>query len=510
MFIKAHDKAALIWEGEEITYRELLRSIDYYSSLLGDKIIDKVAIFSENCPQWIYSYYAAWKVEAASVPIDHLASADEVSYIINDCKPEAIFCSGKNYEILIEALKNVTYKPKVICFNEIPEKAYELVNGDLEKLPEFERNKVATIIYTSGTTGSPKGVMLTFANLYSVIDSLIRDKLFTPKRKVMVLLPLHHIWPLQGSVLSPLYAGGTLIFCPSISGSHIIDTLKEYKVSAIIGVPKLYEVILKGILKKINANLLAKILYKISKKILNINVGKILFKKVHKGLGGKLEFLGCGGAALDPEIIKGFIALGFEMIEGYGMTESAPLISYNRHNKTKIGSVGKVAHNTIIKIVDEEILVSGLNVMYGYYNRPEETNKILQDGWLYTGDKGIVDKKGYLYITGRIKDIIILPNGKNINPEEIEIKLKKMNEDILEIGIYENHSKLNGIVYLDPESEKDIEKMKMEMKKTLDNYNKSVSGDKKVLKIKFSTEDLPKTRIGKIRRFLLKDFANDF
>lgn len=421
MFIKNSDNVALIWKDETYSFTDILRHAHFYSTLFDQKT-KKIAIFSENRPEWVFAFYAGWKNDAIVVPIDFLASAEEVAFIINDCQPEQIFYSQKTKAVLDDALKSVEHKYAAHCFED---QRYDSNDFSSDEIDADDITKTAVIIYTSGTTGSPKGVMLSFDSLLANIEAVSEViPIYTDFRTVLALLPFHHIFPLVGSMIAPLKVGGKIAFSPSINSEDIIATLQKNAVNITIGVPRLYAAIHKGIMDKIDAHFITRALFKTAKFINSRAFSRTLFKTVHQKFGGHIEYMVSGGAKLDEDVARGFKALGFEMLEGFGMTEAAPMITFTRPGKWKIGSAGQAMPNLEVEIRDGEIVARGRNIMQGYYNRPAETAEVLKDGWLHTGDLGTIDKKGYLRITGRKKEIIVLSSGKKFNPEESEKKAK--------------------------------------------------------------------------------------
>ena len=509
MIFNAEEKTAVSCGENKISYNALKRHIAIYSDLIDSETTNRIAIFSENQVGWIYSFYAGWYNNATVIPIDFMSSEDEVAYILKDCFPEVIFTSTKNKSLLKASIKKAGITTKILVIeecNKIP------VNETIEtKELKFSEQDTAAIIYTSGTTGSPKGVMLSYINLMSNVEAVSkRIHIYTENSVTMMLLPLHHIFPLLGTMIAPLLVGGTIAVSPSMTSEDIIKTLQDNKVSIIIGVPRLYALIRKGIRSKIDSSLVAKTLFSLAEKANSQAFSKLLFKSVHQRFGGAVKFMVCGGAALDPVVGGDFKTLGFEVLEGFGMTEAAPMVTFTRPGRVRIGSPGEVLPVAEIAIRDGEIAIKGPNVMQGYFNRPKETAEVLKDGWLYTGDLGRLDKDGYLYITGRKKEIIVLSNGKNINPSEIEAKIENKVAFISEIGVYSDRDQLKAIVVpnkadmhgLTPEQIE--EKIKWEV---IDVYNKSVSPYKKLMHFVVTNEELPRTRLGKIRRFQLAKFS---
>ena len=503
MFLKDYNKPAMILKDQVVSYKELIRNVNSYSNLLSSDNLSKVAIFSENRFEWTYAFYSTWKKDAIAVPIDYLSSAEDVAFILNDCKPEIMFYSNTTKDVCEKATEQLNHKILKINLDEID---IDKNNEDLS-FPDSDPNKTAVIIYTSGTTGLPKGVMLSYDNLLVNIEAVTTDvNIYTINDNVMVLLPLHHIFPLMGTLIIPLGVGGTIVFSPSMASEDLMATLKNGKISIIIGVPRLYNLIRKGIKDKINKSGIAKLLFKIAKKKNSLSFSKKLFGSVQRKFGGHIRYMVSGGAALEKEVAKDFLVLGFEVLEGFGMTECAPMITFTRPGKVFPGSAGQPLKTNEIKVVDGEIVNRGRNVMQGYYNRPKETAAILKNGWLYTGDLGYLDEEKRIFITGRKKEIIVLSNGKNINPEEIENKIISMSEIIAEIGVFEKADMLHAIIYPDFAMAKElgIEDVEENIKwQVIDKYNQIVTPYKKVMKFSLISEPLPRTRLLKLKRFLL-------
>lgn len=506
MFIKPGKSTAIAYKEQQINYDQLLQQITSFSDFFKNKKVDKAAIFSANRPEWAYAFYAAWMSEAIAVPVDHMATAEEVAFILNDCRAGIIFITNDTLPVFEKAGKLLEYEIEIINLDKInvPESQAVPAGVDIQDM-----NKTAVIIYTSGTTGSPKGVMLSFKNLQANINAVANEyKIYNKDRNVMALLPLHHIFPLMGTLIAPLFVGAKIAFAPSLQPEDIIDTLQTNEIAIIIGVPRLYAAIYTGIMNKINAKSVIRLIYKLASKIDSRSFSVKIFKTVHQRFGGKVEFMVSGGAKLDEDVARGFKTLGFEMLEGFGMTEAAPMITFTRPGHWKIGSAGQPMTGVEVQIKDGEIIARGDNIMQGYYKRPEETAAVLKDGWLHTGDLGYLDKNSFLHITGRKKEIIVLSNGKNINPEEIEKKLAAMSPYVAEVGVYQQNDKLQAAIF--PDFRKLQEKGVVNMEETfrwdlIDQYNKGASPYKRISKFHLLKEELPKTRLGKIQRFRLPE-----
>ncbi len=507
--IKLEDKTAFIAEGENISYKALLKTISSFTEYVSIAPGDRVVIYSENRMEWIYAFYAIWLRGGIPVPIDFMAAQDDVSFILKDCEPKVIFVSDALKGTIKNSLESAKLKTEVKVFEELKS---GIKSRAIEGKLEPKDDQTAVIIYTSGTTGSPKGVMLSFENLLINIRNVTEDaKIITGEACIMMLLPLHHIFPLMGTLIMPLYVGATIAVCPSMKPDDIMATLNDNKVSIIISVPRFYATIRKGILDKINKKLVAKLLFKLAKSLKSLKFSRFVFGTVQKKFGGNIKYMVAGGAALGKEIGDDYYALGFEILEGYGMTEAAPMIAFTRPGKYFPGSTGQAIADMEVKIEDGEIIASGKNIMQGYYNRPEETKDIVRDGWLYTGDLGYIDKNGAIYITGRKKEIIVLSSGKNINPVEIEQKLEKMSAYVKEAGVFLNHNILQALIV------PDLAKMKTDgienydefvRWEIIDKFNETASPYKKLMKFTITPEELPKTRLSKLQRFKFQEIAD--
>lgn len=498
------DKKYIIAHDRDITGREMLSYIQQYSLLINGPDIKKVGIYAENRVEWIYAFYAALQRNRIAVPIDYMASADDVAYIIDDCRPEILFISAAMEEAYLKAEQKNAFKPMIVRFEDHPP-----VVGQPEStwIGPDDNETTAVIIYTSGTTGSPKGVMLSYTNIIQNMSAVIDAKIFHSKSQTLVLLPLHHVFPLVGSLMLPLYAGGSMVISPSMQATDLMKTLADNKVSVMMGVPRLYELMYRGLMAKINKSFVAKTFLKLVYLTKSRKLGKILFKKIHNGLGGHLEYMIAGGAALNKDIGKFFFAIGFDILEGFGMTEAAPMITFPRPGKIKIGSTGQPLPGLKVEIRDGEIVAKGPSIMKGYYNRPEETADVIKDGWLYTGDLGRIEKGGYLYITGRKKDIIVLSNGKNINPVELEMKLESSSPAIKEAGVFLHKEMLHAVIFPDYKylSDNNITDILPYFRESVVTpFNAGVGPYKQIMQFALVNTELPRTRLSKLQRFKLE------
>lgn len=504
-FVRDYNKTAIIYDGSRVSYNEMVRRVKGYSEIVEIQEGDKVAIYMENRPELIYSFLGVWDKKGTNVCLDSSFSGEELQYYLKDSTPKYIFTSEKNKENVNIALTALDMSIPVIV---VDEQKPEYAGTDLvTRTPDPDQ--LALILYTSGTTGEPKGVMLTFDNILVNIEGLDAYKMYHESDVVLALLPMHHIFSLIGAGIVPFYKGATIVFLKELSAQAMVDAFKEHKVTFMLGVPRLWEALHKKIMDKINASPVTATIFKLMAKLQNKELSKKIFKKVHEGFGGNVRFFVSGGSKLNPQVSQDFLTLGIDVCEGYGLTETAPMITFTPINQVVPGSAGKVIPGVEIKFLDDgEILARGRNLMRGYYNKPEATAEVIDsEGWFHTGDLG--EMRGeYLFVTGRKKEMIVLSNGKNINPIDIEMWMLANSDLIQEIAITEHNSLLTAVIF--PNFQKMQEEGVTNITETLkwgviDKYNHSAPSYKKILDVKVVREELPKTRIGKIKRFMLKD-----
>ena len=504
--IKESTGIAIISGERNITFPELLQRIALYGRKAPMKAGERTLIFSENREGWIYAFYSVWANHGIAVPVDASSTVSDVSYIINDCNPVSVWTSREKMEVVKEAVKETG---KALDIHLIDD--YETAETDGAKAEiTYKEEDTALIIYTSGTTGSPKGVMLSFQNILVNVRAVSEEvPIFTPERRTLILLPLHHVLPLVGTVVMPLYVGGGVAICPSMSGPDIMDTMQRGKIAIMIGVPRLWQTLYGGIKKKIDASALTRGLFSLCARVNSVAFSRFIFKAVHKKMGGHIKYMVSGGAALEREIALGLQTLGLELLEGYGMTEAAPMIAFTRPGDLVPNCVGKPLPVMECKIMNGEVCAKGPNVMQGYYNRPHETASVIdKDGFLHTGDLGYLDGHGRLYLTGRSKEIIVLSNGKNVQPSEIEYKLEKYTERVKETAVVQDGDMLRAIIVPQEEWARNLTDEEVEetlKREVLEPYNLTVTNYKKLMSLFVYRGELPRTRLEKLQRYKLKD-----
>ena len=514
MFLNRGDRLALVdFNDKKINYTELVNNVKYFSeNVVTAEKDDFGLILMENRPEWIYTYFALWDRKAVPIALDSTSNGKEILYVLEDSEPKFIICSDETEKNVKEAV-SLYDKGQVTIINvdghSIDEDKMEIIKkGDFE-LENPEGDSIATMLYTSGTTGFPKGVMLTFNNLSSELEGLEKKNLLEPSDQILALLPFHHVLPLTATVLIILKYQASIVFVKKIASKEILEALDKNNVTALVGVPRVFKLFYDGIKQQIDSKFITRAIYKLMTKIKSFKIRRKVFAKVHEKFGGELTFIVSGGAKLDPEIGEFYETLGIYVQEGYGLTETSPVIAVNTRKERKIGTVGKKLDNIEAKIVDEELWVKGPIVMKGYYNKPEKTAEVItEDGWFKTGDLASIDDEGYITIRGRRNSMIVLSNGKNIDPEKLENKvIEKSKKLIKELGVFGYNDKLVAIIVPDLlECRKQgITNIKAYIKNIVEDYNLTVHNYEKILDYKLYEEELPKTRVGKLRRFMLPE-----
>ena len=450
---------------ENITYKMLLGHIN----ALGTKLYNmglknkRIAILGRNRYEWALGHLTSLLGGIISVPLDKDLQVDELENSLIRSKADAIYFDEKYIE-KIEEIKsrNTTNVKKYICMSKMAgyDDIYSLKEEGQKLLEEgnkeyisakIDENAMNILLFTSGTTSKSKAVMLSQKNIASNIYAMQRVEDIRSTDSNLAFLPMHHIF--GSTCLIMMLACGVRTSFPD-GLRYVAQNLKEYEVSVFVGVPLLVEAIYNKVVKEIDKQGKTKLIknaIRVSNFLLkfHIDIRRKLFKQIIDQLGGKMRFVISGGAPLDPRIQKGFIDLGIDMVQGYGLTETSPVIAAENMYKSRTGSIGIPMENVTIEIVNKddngigELRAKGPNVMLGYYENEEETKNVLKDGWFYTGDLGYIDKDGFIFITGRQKNMIVLKNGKKIFPEEIETLVNRIDlvEECMVFGMPDEKDK---------------------------------------------------------------------
>lgn len=517
-----------IWK--TITYNELLTNTKAIASYLinsGIKKGDRIAIISENRPEWCMAYLAISLPGGIAVPIDVQLHTEAIKNLLSDSEAKVVFHSSKTEENVRKAVNGLV---TLINFDS-PEFMDIYKTSEIKNYPEVSEEDIASIIYTSGTTGIPKGVELTHKNFCSDAEAIIKAEVVTHNDNVLSILPLHHTYPFMCTFIVPVLLGVSITYPPTLKGPELIATIKDKGVSILVGVPQLLELIRNSIVNKIRQMpgplpwMMMGILRLcgILRRKTGVNAGNLIFRSVHRALGKRFRFFASGGAKLDLGVMKDLEALGFTVIEGYGLTETSPVVTFNPVKKRKLGSAGKPLPSVEIKIMDPvkhealsvkeegEIAIRGPMVMKGYYRNPEATEQVMKEGFLRSGDLGYIDEDGYLFITGRSKEVIVLSSGKNVYPEDVEREYMKIPliKEICVLGIEEKGivESLHAVIVPNLEYAKkaQIGNIQEALRWEINNVSLHMP---KYMRIKGYTlypNPLPRTPLGKLRRFMIKD-----
>lgn len=403
---------------EDISWEEFGRAvwgIAYRLMSLGVKPGDRIAILSENRPEWAYADLGIQTCGAITVPIYATNTANQVSQILLDCKARILFASGEEQLAKIDSVRgSLGFLEKVVVFDKLDEfmKLFNRVTP-LQGHPEsavasIEEDDIATIIYTSGTTGEPKGAMITHKNFLSNCKACSEVLPLSEKDVYLSFLPLSHVFERMAGLYLMVSKGVTIAYAENLEA--VPQNILEVRPTIMCGVPRFYEKIYNKINEKLPHSPFFKRL-----------LLPLIKKSIKKKLGGNLRFFVSGGAPLSKEIAEFFFSFGILILEGYGLTETSPVIAVNSPEKFKFGSVGLPISGVEVKIApDGEILTKGPHIMKGYYNRVDWTDEVIKEGWFYTGDIGYIDKDGFLFITDRKKELIVTSGGKNVAPQKIE------------------------------------------------------------------------------------------
>ena len=534
-----------------VNYDEYLPFLQKMTLAMGELGVkdQKVIVMGETSVQWITTYAATVAAGGVIVPLDPGILEDEMVNFINLAEAKIVVYSKsferffqergnelKTVEMFVQTDKSSftlttedAYEAgRYTTFNNIlalGEYLYSTLGEEGFVLPEQDVKKMSVLLFTSGTTGTSKGVMLSQRNICAVMEGIEPTlNVLTKDDSVLSVLPIHHTYEMSAGILAPMLYGCTINICDGIK--YVAKNMKQFQPTIMTLVPLFVATLYKTIMKSVQKQGKEKTLkrgVKISNLLMKFHVDlrKRLFAQVLDALGGRLKYFIVGGAALNPELVDNFKNLGVHISQGYGITECAPLISVISLNDYNPASCGKAMPGIQVMIDKEhpddltgEIVVKGENVMLGYYNAPELTEEVISNGWFRTGDYGYVDKKGYIYITGRKKNIIIASNGKNVFPEEIEEYIGEIPfvEEVVVVGRDENRSgDVQIVAIVVPNQEEcaaagltDEEAIYNAVYAKVNEINKNLVAYKHVNKVEIRTEPFEKTAAKKIKRFLVK------
>ena len=522
-------------EIENITYAEFKRDIDGLGTeLINMGLKDKrIAIIGNNCYEWVVSYLAVMNGVGIVIPLDKGLPTEEIIMSLERSKADVIIYDEKHNED-INKVKQRNQKIKYYIsigkkeadsleFRNVVERGKEALDrGNKEYVnAEISNEEMSVILFTSGTTSKSKAVMLSHKNIAENVYSLnCREKIYDTDVS-LAFLPLHHTFGSTG-MLFFLSNGAANAFCDGLR--HIQKNMKEYKVSVFVGVPLLLEAMHKKILQEVERQgktKLINIMKKLTRALLKIGIDirRKVFKQIIDSLGGHIRFVVSGAAAIDKQVAQDFNDFGILTVQGYGLTETAPVLLAEDEKNIKYGSVGLPMENVEIKIDNPneegigEIIAKGPNVMLGYYEDEAATNEVLKNGWFHTGDLGYMDDDGFVFVTGRKKNVIVLKNGKNIYPEEIEALIGRIDgvKESFVFGVPANNadekeSKINAEIVYEKERMKEIlgtideDKIKEYLWENVKTINKTMPAYKYIREIIVTDQELIKTTTQKVKR----------
>jgi long-chain acyl-CoA synthetase len=514
---------------EQYTYADLhelaTRAAAFFASE-GVKLGDRVMLLSHNAPEWGMTYFGVLKAGATCVPLDPESMTGEVVNFARASGATGLVISaemGEQHPDLVERLQEEGLTTtRVWRFEEVfalPPQAVE--DERIALLPtRVQAQTVASLIFTSGTTGQPKGVMLSHKNFANMVSMLASVFDMTTRDGVLSVLPLHHTFEFSTGFLTPLSRGAQITYLPELTGEELARAIKNGHVTGMVGVPALWELLHRRIMNRLRergewVGGVADALIAANSWLRDntpLNLGQVVFRPIHTGLGGRIRYLISGGSALNEQVKKDFHGLGFTILEGYGSTEASPVLTVTRPaNKLNASSVGRAVPGVEVKIVEAddagigEVVARGANVMLGYYNNEDATRAVLVNRWLYTGDLGRLDDDGNLYLVGRSKDIIVDTNGKNVYPDEIE-ELYANSPYIKELSVVGLPDSLGEKVacMVVPDYDYDIALPRTEVRHKIEEHFKDVSSAlpffKRVKTLHFWDGDLPRTATRKVKR----------
>lgn len=511
-------------DSQDYTYGKFKKTcveLSHRLSRFGISAGDKVAILSQNMPNWTVAFFSIVPFGRVAVPILPDSSQNEVTNILKHSDTKVLFISPRLRDSLSqEAMDRLTLVIDIETFETIKKDDSAFTCEGWVKSPQPD--DLATIIYTSGTSGNAKGVMLSHRNLCQNIVAAYHAQKAGKKDRWLSILPMSHAYEMAFSMLYPLYVGGTVYYIQKPpTPSILMDVLKKIRPTIMCSVPLIIEKIYKAsIVPTIEKSRVLSWMKNHTPKLLYRLVGK----RLYQSFGGKLKFFGIGGSKLDSTVEAFLLKAKFPYAIGYGLTETAPLITNACVGKTVVGSIGVPAYNVQVRLQDVnpetgegEIVVKGDNVMLGYYKDPERTRKVLSDdGWLKTNDLATIDAKGRYYIKGRLSNMIVGASGENIYPEEIEQVINNV-EGVNESLVMERDGKLIALIKFDDSilnwnqagEDKFFESLQARKKAVLDYVNKHVGKQSKVNDVEVMKEPFEKTATQKIRRFKYKGVQGD-
>ncbi len=522
-------------KGEEhffINYTQYRDKINCLSNALVNDGAEnfRIAVLADNCYEYCITYISVVCSGSCIVPIDKELYHRDVEGILKVSESKYIFVDEAHIQNIPDSFRD---KLRIICFDRKEDKGDGIIPfadylesgrqyGELYRSVEQDVNKLCVLLFTSGTTGVSKGVMLCQRNFVFEIKAAMGVLKIYPEDCGISILPFHHTFESSIIIFFAPYCGAKVTFCDGFK--YVLRNMKDYNPSVFVAVPMVLEIVHKRIIREIKKKKHGELMFRVGKSLckvaskFHIDLKKVFFKEIQQTFGGNMRMIICGGAPIDPQIIKDFDAFGIQVVFGYGLTECAPLAIINHDRCRTTDSIGEPLPGVDAKIINKdengvgEICVRGGMVMLGYFNNPEETAKVMdEEGFFHTGDLGYMDGKGRYHVTGRCKNVIVTSNGKNIYPEELEylIDSEQFVASSMVYGKEDSSGELSvrAQVYPDFEaikeqygadfSQEEIEKL---MKSAVNNVNSGIPSFKRVMKVTVRDKDFVRTTAQKIKR----------
>ena len=526
---------------EGCTYAQLRRMAESVGHWIHENKFERgsrLAIVADNHPRWVAAYLGIIASGCTVVPLDTALHADQLATLLKDSGTSVLFCDAKHAASAREAVSDLHVRLVLMDPERMSDRTmkdswstnlptiFESGPGNFQPVPSAA-NDIASLLYTSGTTADPKGVMLTHANFLGEVEAVFNWVDLGPSDALLGVLPMFHVLAQMANLLLPLVKGSRVVYLETLNTTELLRALRERNITAFAVVPQFFYLIHQRIFEEIRKRgiltrriFAALVILNRNLRKIGINAGRLFFGKIHETLGQKMRYLVTGGSRFDPNIATDFHDLGIDVLQAYGLTETTAAVFANSPGDNVIGSVGKALKGVEAKIVDQqppedggpsagEIALRGPVVMKGYWNRPDATAAVLRDGWLYTGDLGYFDANGNLFLTGRKKEIIVLSNGKNIYPEEVEAHYLKSPyiKELAVIGLEakpgEVGDRLHAVIVPDFDvlRQKKIVNAKEVIRYDIESLSQQIPSTKRIGSYEIWQEDLPRTTTRKIKRF---------
>ena len=480
---------------------------------------DRVVLMAPNSADWIVAALGVMNAGGVLVPLDVQMPGEDLAHALTDCDPGFLFTTPALRERIDALDLGLQAQIRLLGDDADDAEAWSALLAAEAAESVATDEDLAAIFYTSGTTGPPKGVPLTHRNLSSNVEALCAQGVADHRDRILVPLPFHHVYPFTVGILIPLALGATILIPFSLVGPQIVRALREGEATVMLGVPRLYEAVWSALEERIagRGRLAAALFHGLlrlsmaARRRLGWRLGRRLFVGLHKRLSPDLRLVVSGGAALDPDLGRRLQALGWEVATGYGLSETAPILTLNPPDRLRLESAGLALPGVELRIDARdgpgEVLARGPNVFGGYWNLPEKTAEDLgEDGWFHTGDTGELDEDGYLYLRGRASAMIVLSGGENVDPERVEKALAAA-DGLREAGVLEHNDRLAVVVV--PETrvlrEATGDALRERVEKLVEDAARALPSHHRPGKVRIALDPLPRTRLGKLRRHKLEE-----